>query len=163
MTFQTTVADPGLGYEGQIAESFGPRDVRSALAEGLATRAIVAGQPVLRGTDPAVQARAILNGDTLDATTLAGWAVLDTTRPPAELAGGADSEGAPVAVMVEGYLWVRVSAAVSAGDPVYVGTATAQLGDVEGAAGAGLTLCPGARFVTSADAAGLAKIRTFPA
>ena len=163
MSFQTTVADPGLGYEGQIAESFGPRDIRSALAEDLATRAIVAGQPVLRGTDPDNQVRAIVNAATIDATTAAGFAVLDTTRPPNDLAGGAASEGAPVAVMREGYLWVRVTAAVTAGNPVYVGNLTAQLGDIEDATGTGLVLFPGARFVTSADAAGLAKIRLFPA
>jgi hypothetical protein len=162
MSFQTSVVDPAIGYEGQIAQAFGPRDIRSGLAEASATRAIVAGQPVMRGTADN-QVRAVVNADTISAVTVAGFAVLDTTRPPGELGEGADSDGAPVAVMREGYLYLRVTADVSKGNPVCIGNATAQLGQIAGATGTGIVAYPGARFETSALSGGLALARIFPA
>ena len=163
MGFQTVVADPEIGFEGQIAEVFSHKpDVRSGLAEASATRAIVAGQPVLRGT-AGQQVRAVVNADTISAATVAGFAVLDTTRPPDELGAGADSDGAPVPYMREGYMYLRVTAAVSRGNPVCVGNATAQLGQIAGATGTGIVAYPGARFESDADTGELALARIFPA
>lgn len=154
MSFQTSVVNPGLGYEGQLQYAHMPRHVYSRRASAMATRAIVPGQPVLRGADPALQVVAVTNGATLNAATFAGFAVLDDTRPPAE----PSANGQEVSVLADGYCVVRVTAAVAAGQPVWVGTATAQLGDIADATGTGLTQVPGSRFVTSASASGLAVI-----
>lgn len=158
MSFQTAVANPGIGYEGQLAYPHMPRHIASRFAAAMGTRAIVPGQPLLRGADPDKQVVAITNGATLNAATAAGFAVLDDTRPPAEPAANGDE----VPTLTDGYCIVRVSGAVVAGNPVWVGTATAQLGDIDDATGTGLTQYPGARFVTSAGAGALAVIRVFP-
>ena len=99
---------------------------------------------------------AVADGATVDATTVMGVAVLDTSRsfedaPPAE--------GGELAVMDSGYIYLQVTAAVTAGNPVFVGNATAQLGDIDDAAGTGLVQVPGCRFVESAGANGFAKAR----
>ena len=149
---QTTVNDdPAIAYEGQLSDQL-PKHARSAVAEG----AIVAGQPVLRGTDPDTQAIAIADSDTVDESTLLGWAVLETSR--AFDASNPIAANDPVTVLRKGAIWVLTSAAVVAGNPVYVGNATAQLGDIDDATGTGLTLCPGARFLTSTSGAGMALI-----
>ena len=141
---QTSVSSaPARGYAGQRADS-GIKHDDSFAAEGT----IVAGQPVLRGTDPQTQVIAIADSDTVDGSTLAGFALLDTSRPFDATAPIADDDS--VAVRRQGRIYVQVSDAVSAGDPCYVGNLTAQLGDIEGAAGTGLVLVSGARFVTSA-------------
>lgn len=148
---QTSIADPAVAYAGMLTHQF-PEGKESRAAEG----AIVAGQPVLRGTDPDLQAIAIADGDTVDETTVLGFAVLHTSRAYDATNPIADDD--PVTVLRKGRIWVETSAAVTAGNPVYVGNATAQLGDIEDAAGTGLALMPGARFVNSNGGAGLALV-----
>ena len=150
---QTSIASaPAAAYAGQL----GDPGTDAYAVTGLAEDALTAGQPVLRGTDPARQAKAIPDGATVDETTLLGWALLDTTRPYD--AADPIEAGDSVAVLRRGRVWVKTSAAVTAGNPVYVGNATAQLGDIADATGVGLTLCPGARFATSTSGAGLALV-----
>jgi hypothetical protein len=147
---QTTILDaPARGYAGQNAEPGAPCYKQSKVAEGAG---IVAGQPVVRGTSN-MQAQAIANGDTINASTFLGFALLDTTRPP----GGIADED-PVTVMVQGFMYVEVSANVVAGNPVFVGNATAQLGDIDDATGTGLVICPGCYFEESGSSGDLVKI-----
>lgn len=139
---QTTIdTAPARAYAGQIGEALAPRYCRSAAAEGAG---ILPGQPVVRGTDPAKQAQAVANGDTINASTFAGFAVLETSRPEG---GIVDEDG--LAVMAMGLMYVEVTAAVVAGNPVFVGNATAQLGDIDDATGTGLVICPGCYFEES--------------
>lgn len=145
---QTVILDaPPKGYAGQIAEAGAPRYVRSCQAEAVATRAINAGDFVLRGTDPESQVIAITDGATVDAATLMGVVLLETSRPLEE---APPVEGSDLGVLRFGPVRVTVSAAVTAGNPVFVGNTTATLGDVEGASGAGLVAAPGCRFLSSA-------------
>lgn len=147
---QTTVTSYARAYAGQVGEAHAPRYIRSARAEG---SGLLPGQPALRGTDPAKQARAVEDGDTIDASTVLGWVVLETSRP---VGGIADLDGA--SVLVKGVLYVEVSAAVTAGDLVFVGSTTATLGDIEGEAGTGLVPAPGAYFEESGEAGNLVLI-----
>ena len=139
---QTSVSEaPARAYAGQIAEGGAPRYCQSKHAEG----AIVAGQPVLRGTAQN-QAIAIANGNTINASTFLGFAVLETSRP----VGGIVDE-APLAVMVQGVMFVQLTGTVAAGGLVHVGSATAQLGDI-GPSGTGMVPCPGCYFEEGGDA-----------
>lgn len=145
---QTVVQSaPARAYAGQIAEGGAPRYCQSKHAEG----AIVAGQPVLRGTGQN-QARAIANGNTVNASTFLGFAVLETSRP----VGGITDED-PLAVMVMGVMFVELSGTVTAGGLVHVGNATAQLGDV-GPSGTGMVPCPGCYFEEGGDAGDIVPI-----
>lgn len=147
---QTSIADaPARAYAGQIAEPGAPRYTQSKVAEGAG---ILPGQPVLRGTSDE-QAVAVTNGATINASTFAGFAMLETSRPE----GGITDED-PVPVVVMGVMYVLVTDAVSQGDLVYVGNATAQLGDIEGAAGTGLVPCPGCYFEEDGASGSLVRI-----
>jgi hypothetical protein len=71
--------------------------------------------------------------------------------------------GAMVPVLSRGVAWVKVEAAVVKGDPVYVrhtadGILT-QLGGWSNAAGTGLALVAGAKFISSAAGGGLAQLQ----
>jgi len=146
---QTSILSaPVAGYAGQKGDAAFTY-IRSGIAEGV----VVPGQPVLRGTDPDNQVAPLANGSTVDATTIAGFVCLDTALE------GAPADEDVVQVMRVGTIWVSTSAAVTAGNPVYVGNATAQLGDIDDATGVGLALLPGARFLTSTTAAGLALVQ----
>jgi hypothetical protein len=146
---QTSVATPAIGYAGQVADA-APLYCRTGIAEGTVTP----GQVVLRGTDPANQVKAITDGATVDASTVAGFCVLDTA-----LEDNPYVDESVVRVMRVGVIYVTVTAAVVAGNPVYVGNATAQLGNIDDATGVGLALLPGARFLTSASANGIAAVQ----
>jgi len=150
---QTTILDnPPRALAGMIAEAGAPRYVRSKRAENVATQAINAGQFVLRGTADD-QAVAITDGATVDATTVAGVVLLETSRPLEE---APPTEGDDLSVMRFGVVYLQVTAAVTAGNPVFVGNATAQLGDIDDATGTGLVQVPGCRFLESAAANGFA-------
>lgn len=149
---QTSISDPAVAYAGQNAEPGAPHYFRSATCEGSA--AFTIGQPVLRGTEPGSQILPIANSDTVDATTVAGILLLETSRdsnPPVEYD--------VVPVMRKGVVYMLTSAAVAAGNPVYVGNLTAQLNDVDDATGTGLVVLPGARFLTSAGSGELALVQ----
>lgn len=150
----TSVTDVPKAFAGQRV-GLGPFKAESAKAEG----AVVAGQPVLRGTDRDSQAVAVTNGVTLDASTALGFVLLDTTRAANAASSGADIEdGEMCAVLRNGEMYVEVTGTVVAGNPVWVGTATAQLGDIDDATGTGLTQFPGARFMESGTAGDLVRI-----
>lgn len=149
---QTSISDPAAAFAGQNAEPGAPHYIRSATCEG--SDAFTVGQPVLRGTDLENQVLPITNSDTVDATTLAGILMLETSResnPPVEYE--------VVPVMRKGVIYMTVSANVDAGQPVYVGNLTAQLGDVEDAAGTGLVLLPGAIFLSTTASGGNALVQ----
>ena len=138
---QTVILDaPPRGFAGQLNFQF-PWAKVSRFAE---SAGIVAGQPVLRGTDDD-QVLPLINGSTVSEATLCGWAMLDGTR--AFNSEGAIQEFDGVTTVRKGVIYVLVDAAVTEGLPVYVGNATAQLGGIRGATATGYTLCPGARFI----------------
>jgi hypothetical protein len=151
---QTSVSqNPARAYAGQVAELCAPRYSRSACAEDVATQAILCGQPVLRGTDPDAQVRAVVDGDTVDASTLAGFVILSTSgQGDCDTGAFEISEGMALSIMRMGPMDLEVSAPVAAGNPVFVGNTTATLGQIADAAGAGLVQVDGARFMTSAAA-----------
>lgn len=151
---QTSVLDaPVNAYAGQEAlPDSGFRLVMSAVCEG--SDAFTIGQPVLRGTDGDDQVLPITNSDTVDATTVAGILVLETAResnPPVEYDR--------VPVMRKGTVYMLLTATVVAGAQVYVGNLTAQLNDVEGAAGTGLVALTGCRFLQGGDSGDLVKVQ----
>jgi len=155
MAVQTVVNDTfGIGYAGQIADGCKPY-VRSARAEDVATTAIIAGAVVLRGTNPADQVLAITNGATVDASTVAGLVVLETSKA---LEDSPVVEGGSVSVMRFGVMKVLTTTAVTAGLPLFVGNETAQLGEVTDTTGTGLVQVPGCRFLTSTSGAGIAHV-----
>jgi hypothetical protein len=119
---QTSVATPAIGYAGQVADA-APLYCRTGIAEGTVTP----GQVVLRGTDPANQVKAITDGATVDASTVAGFCVLDTA-----LEDNPYVDESVVRVMRVGVIY---------------------------ATGVGLALLPGARFLTSASANGIAAVQ----
>ena len=144
---QTVILEnPPRALAGLIAEAGALRYARSYRAEDVATQAISAGQPVLKGTADD-QAKAIQDLDTVDESTLLGFVLLETSRALEEAPPG---EGDDLSVLRFGVIYLQVSDAVSALDPVFVGNTTATLGDIEGAAGAGLVQAPGCRFLEDA-------------
>lgn len=147
---QTSVDFPEIAYPGQLQH---PGYNIPAAAEG---SGVVAGQPVLRGTNAESQCAGIVDGSTVSDATLMGWAVLDPYRP-SDASPIIDDED-PVAVMRRGVLSVNVSVAVTAGQPVFVGNATATLGQLRGSTAANFTQVPGARFASSTTGAGIAHV-----
>ena len=129
----------------------------SVLAEDVS---ITAGQPILRGTQATsggVQGVSVTNGATVDASTFLGFAVASTYRDTSAYA-----VGDTFSVLTHGIIVVATTAAVTAGNPVWVGNATAQLLDIDDATGTGLVQCPGAKFLTTTSGAGLARVLVFP-
>lgn len=149
---QTVILDnPLRAYAGQLAEAGAPRYARSKRAEGAGCSA---GTVVLRGSSDE-QAVAISDGATVDSSTVSGVVLLETSRALEE---SPPADGDDLSVLRLGVVYLEVTASVSAGDPLYVGNATAQLGDIAGAAGTGLALVPGCRFLESAGVGELAAV-----
>lgn len=150
--YQTSILDdPPRAFAGQLTHQF-PEGKESKAAEGAG---LVAGQPALRGTDDD-QAVAITDGDPVSEATFLGFVILETSRPYDATAMIADTD--PVSILRKGRIAVMTTAAVTQGNPVYVGNATAQLGNIADATGTGLTAAPGCRFVTSTTGAGIAIV-----
>lgn len=150
--YQTSILDdPPRAFAGQLTHQF-PGGKESKVAEGAG---LVAGQPALRGTDDD-QAVAITDGDPVTEATLLGFVMLETSRPFDATAMIADTD--PVAIVRKGRIAVMTTAAVTQGNPVFVGNATAQLGQIDDATGTGLVQAPGCRFVTSTTGAGIAIV-----
>lgn len=146
---QTSIDPVGIGFVGQNVEPFYPGYSRSFAAEG----EVLAGQPVLRGTDPDSQCIAIANGDTVDATTLAGFVVKEKVREDSNVPDEKQAR-----IMRKGVIYVTVTGAVVAGLSAFVGNATAQLGQITDGTGTGLVALPGSRFMTSAADGELAAL-----
>lgn len=89
-----------------------------------------------------------------DDTAIVGIVVRERSVDPSFPNGFRQRDSARV--MIKGAIFVEVSAAVSAGDPVYV---TANGGAFSGASGAGKFLVPNAIFETSAAQDALAVVR----
>ena len=150
MARQTSVSAPAKAFAGQRSRNSAADQIDSFALEGSGHSQ---GSPVLRGTDKDTQVVAVTNGATVDAATFVGFVVLNDARQE-----GALVAGEVVPVLRKGRIFVTVSDTVTAGMPVYIGNATAQLGQVAGATGTGLTLVPNARFVEGAAASGLALV-----
>lgn len=152
---QTTVLSTELAaYPGQVAHSGNvPRFEETLLAEDVN---ITSGQPILQGTGDK-QGLSVTDGATLDVTTFLGFAVLDIAREP-----GAYVVGDTFNVLRMGTIWVATTGAVTRGNPVYAGNATAQLQDIDDATGTGLVLVPGCKFLDTTAGAGLARVIVLP-
>ena len=113
------------------------------------------GRAVVRGTSDD-QVRMARTGNLLTASNFAGITVLDKTlRPEQE---DRYVPGDVATILVEGDIWVTVSHAVNDGDDVTVDTDTGQFSSEAAASTTQVTIA-GAKFLTTAAANGLAKLR----
>lgn len=156
---QTSIRQSRSGaYAGQIAEEMCPMHIRTGIvATG---KTVKPGQPTIitgKGPNGEDVVRPIENGDTITAANFGGFVRLDTFRENENGAGyGA---GRTVSLMREGVMYLETSAAVTFGNPVFVGVATAQLEDIDDAAGTGLAQAPGCQFLESVGSAGLVRTK----
>ena len=90
-------------------------------------------------------------GATLGGSAFVGISVRDITL--VHTTPDQYEEGDNMSVMTEGDIWVEVATAVNAGDQAYYNTSTGEIGAEAG------TAIEGSRFMTSADADGLAVLR----
>lgn len=142
---------------GQIGAELVPSLIFTAVvATG---KTVTPGQPAFIssvGTDGTIYVRAIENGDTIDETTVLGFVRCDNVR---ENEGGAGyGAGLTVSVVRKGVMWIEGTATVAAFAPVFVGNATAQLGDFDDATGTGLVQYPGAQFLMAGGDGDMIKI-----
>jgi len=135
------------GFRLDVAQAGQIYDIRPNTVITLAAEeAIEPGQPVMRGTNPDLQA------EISDATAFEGVAVLTQAQEQAYITGGAEyAIGDAVSVMKKGAIWVTAAVAVDAGDAAYVTAAGAYTNVV------GSNLLVG-KFETSAGIAGLAVL-----
>lgn len=89
------------------------------------------------------------------AERFAGISIRDVALDPRD--GDKYLQGANIAVLTEGDIWVTVGAAVTAGQDVTFAAASGALSSA--AVGAGQFAIPGARWMTSATAGALAVVR----
>lgn len=150
---QTTILDRmAVGYPGQLVDC-GFRDVISRKAE----TAMSEGQPALRGTDPDSQVTAVTDGASVTGATFMGFVTREHTRPFS--ATDEYPAGYAVGVLTEGRMFVRLTGNATAGQNVYIGNATAQLGDIQGTTGTGLTLATNCRFLESGTSGDVVTIQ----
>lgn len=158
---QTTLRDSRRGfYAGQIVTELMPAIIRAGSVA--ANKKVTPGQPVIiTGQGPAAElvVRDLENGDTLTAANFGGFVRLDTLRT--NETGEGYEGGRSVSLVEMGVIGVKVTDDVNFRDPVYVGVATATLGQIQGAPGSGFAKVPGARFYQAASANELAKVQVF--
>lgn len=145
---------PPVTYQGQIGVG-APRFCRPARAEGAS---VIAGIPVKRGTDQAVEVTPFAAADVNPTTqTFAGVVVLETSRP---YDANAIEDGDPVAVMELGLVAMTFAAAVTAGQGVKIKHSNNTLEglDVGDDPGAGYSALPGLRVAETRTTAGLAMV-----
>src|SRR5690554_1795533 len=158
---QTTLRDSRRGfYAGQIVTELMPAIIRAGSVA--ANKKVTPGQPVIiTGQGPAAElvVRDLEDGDTLTAANFGGFVRLDTLRT--NETGEGYEGGRSVSLVEMGVIGVKVTDDVNFRDPVYVGVATATLGQIQGAPASGFAKIPGARFYQAASANELAKVQVF--
>lgn len=145
---------PGRAFRGMLADASHSYSI-SRRAEGAD---VSAGMPVIFGTTPAKEVKAVEAGDVLSARTFAGWVVLSTSRPYDEAA--MIEEGDSVSVLRRGTVMGQFSAAVTAGQQVALTVAAGTFQGVDEGAilAAGQIRIPRSRILETTSAAGFAKI-----
>lgn len=140
---------PANGYAGQIAEPGAPLYSRSATAEG---SGIVAGAPVLRGTNTEKEVVAVGASSVVTPESFAGFAMLETSREYDASAPIAAGDG--LAVVQIGVIYLVAGETVAAGEDVAVTLSSgALLGlGAEEACPSGSVRLPGCRWVESGAA-----------
>jgi hypothetical protein len=155
---QTSIRQSRSGaYAGQLAEEMHPLHIRTGLVAE--DKTVVPGQPVIitgKGPNGEDIVRAIENGDVLTPANCGGFVKLDTLRENESSAGYGEFRS--VSLVREGVMYVEAAGTVADGNPVYVGTLTAQLTDLDDAPGTGLQAYPGARWLEDGAADGLVRI-----
>lgn len=144
------------GFEGMLASDFEPRSVKSLAAEV----AIPFGKFVCKGT---ADNQAKLPVTATDVTTgvASGIALSSQSMPSSESGAATYAIKDEVSVLEQGVAWVKVEDSVAVGGAVYVRQTAGGLGlgSFAGAAGAGLSLLPSAKYLTAASANGLAQVQ----
>jgi hypothetical protein len=155
---QTSIRQSRSGaYAGQLAEEMHPLHIRTGLVAE--DKTVVPGQPVIitgKGPNGEDIVRGIENGDVLTPANCGGFVKLDTLRENESSAGYGEFRS--VSLVREGVMYVEAAGTVADGNPVYVGTLTAQLTDLDDAPGTGLQAYPGARWLEDGSANGLVRI-----
>jgi len=153
------VGDYTSGHVGSIAEG-APTYVRSFSVELSSSQEYTAGAPLLLGTDPSVQARPTVSGDTINYHTFAGMAVLDPTKEAADPGGVQYVDGDSVPVLKFGVMAVSASEAVVAGEAVVaqVNGGLLKSAHATGSLAAGEFFLPMCRWLDSASAGGVANM-----
>jgi hypothetical protein len=155
---QTSIRQSRSGaYAGQLAEEMHPLHIRTGIVAD--NKTVLPGQPtIITGRGPTGEAivRPIENGDVLTPENAGGFVKLDTLRENESSAGYGEFRS--VSLVREGVMYVEAAGTVADGNPVYVGTLTAQLTDLEDAPGTGLQAYPGARWLEDGSANGLVRI-----
>ena len=154
---QTTYLDrTPLGKAGMRADAGLHSKVDSFVAEDALTYGLL----VEFGTDPETQVKAMIDQadeNPIDVGEFPGFVMYEPGRDPQN----ALAAGETVSILRQGRIWVSVTDAVTAGDPVYVCVNDAggdTQGECKGADSANYALLNDAWFVTSAAADGLAII-----
>lgn len=147
---QTSIRASRSGaFAGQLAEELAPHHRRTGVVA--AGKTATPGQPVIitgQGPNGEDLVRDIEDGDTLTAANCGGFVKLDAFRENEGAAPGSGyGAGRTVTLIREGVLFVQATAAASNRNAVYVGNTTATLGQIAGAAGAGLVRYPSAAFL----------------
>ena len=142
-------------FEGMQATDFSPRNVKSFAAEV----AVPFGKFVAKGASDNVCKLPTASTDITTGVAL-GVALSSQSMPSSDSGAATYAIKDEVSVMSRGLAWVKVEDAVVLGGAVYVRHAAGGLGlgSFAGAAGAGLALLPGAKYLSSASANGLAQI-----
>ena len=133
------------GYVGMVAN----QELANIVSRTAADASLAFGVPVFQGpTDHTVTAT--------PGTAFRGISVADKTVVPSLTSAVRDAyaQNDTAAVMTQGVIWVTASAAVTAGEPVFI-TSAGLFTDVA----TGDTAVPGATFDTSAASGALVKIR----
>lgn len=158
---QTTLRDSRRGfYAGQIVTELMPAIIRAGSVA--AAKKVTPGQPVIitgQGPTAELVVRDLEDSDVLTAANFGGFVRLDTLRT--NETGEGYTAGRSVSLVEMGVIGVEVTANVNFRDPVYVGVATATLGQIQGAPDSGFAKVPGARFYQAASANELAKVQVF--
>ncbi len=150
---QTSVESvPVRGFEGQHAEPGKPHVINSAVLE-VVTNPAAPGHIMIRGTDPDAQAKPVDDSDALTDKTLAGILLYEAAREPADYV-----DLRPAVLLRSGVIYVVLTEAVVAGDPVAYGNKTATLDEWKTTVGANHVLVPHARFVQSGGIGDIVRV-----
>ena len=143
-------------FAGMLGSDFEPRSVQSFAAQEV----IGFGKFVAKGSS---DGKCKLPAASTDVTTGVGLGVaMSSQAMPSDSSASASYETQDeVSVLQMGPVWVQVEDSVVLGGDVYVRHAAGGLGvgSFAGAAGAGLALLPGAKFMSAASANGLALVQ----
>lgn len=147
-----TIAEaPSAGFHGDLLG--GVYDVRGGFVK---TVALAAGALALFdsvGTNGETNVKGVADGDSIDASAVAGFCLRNENFAAANYGTGYQVE-----VARKGRMRAVPTANVTAKAQVYVGNTTATLGDLEGAPGAGLVPLIGARWQTTTSSGAMGVI-----